>query len=313
MNALARSRQVTSEASTHGLASGASFVIAGAGGQVGTALTRHLNSLGIDHVALSRSDLDITSPQQIRDVLSRHRPSVVVNCAAYNLVDEAEKDPAIAYAINRDGPSQLARACSEIGAILVHFSTDYVFDGRRDGAYTEDMPVHPLGVYGMSKLAGERAVLGSDDAHLVLRVSWVFGRLGTSFVDDVLRWAPKGPLRIVTDQKSVPCDAVGLASATVETALRLIEDPELRGLYHFAMGSPVSRFEYAEAIVDRAARLGIITPVSLLPVSSDYFPAAAQRPANSALDGSKFERQFGINPGDWRRGLDEYLEILQRQ
>ena len=312
MSASAHRPQDTAETPLSELATDASFVIAGAGGQVGTALTRRLDSLGIDHVALSSSDLDITSPPHIRDVLARHRPSVVVNCAAYNRVDDAEDNPAVAYAVNRDGPAQLARACSEIGAILVHFSTDYVFDGRRDGAYTEDMPVHPLGVYGMSKLAGERAVLGSDDAHLVLRVSWVFGRLGKGFVDDVLRWASKSPLRIVTDQRSVPCDAVGLASATVETALRLIENPELGGLYHFAMGPPVSRFEYAKAIVDRAVRLGIIAPVSVLPVSSDHFPTAAERPANSALDGGKFERRFGINPGDWRHGLDEYLEALGR-
>lgn len=290
-----------------------SFVIAGAGGQVGTALTRHLDSLGFDHLALSRGDLDITSPEQIRDVLTRYRPAVVINCAAYNQVDKAEENPAIASAINSDGPSQLARACDEIGSFLVHYSTDYVFDGQQDCPYTEETAAHPLGAYGSSKLAGERAVLKSDVRHLVLRVSWVFGRIGASFIDDVLSWATNGPLRIVTDQKSVPCDAAGLASATVAAALRLIENPGLGGLYHFAMGPPISRFEYAEAIVGRAVKLGIIAPVSLLPVSSGYFRTAAERPAYSALDGGKFERQFGINPGDWRHGLDEYLEALRPQ
>jgi dTDP-4-dehydrorhamnose reductase len=313
MSASARRTQDTAESPLGELATNASFVVTGAGGQVGTALTRRLGSLGIDHVALSSSDLDITSPQQIRDVLSRYRPSVVINCAAYNLVDKAEESPEVAYRINRDAVSHLAAACTEFGSILVHYSTDFVFDGQHDDPYTEEMSVHPLGVYGSSKLAGERAVLDSDGAHLVLRVSWVFGRLGTSFVDDVLRWAQSGPLRVVTDQKSVPCDAVGLASATVDTALRLIENPELSGLYHFAMGPPISRFEYAEAIVSRAVKLGIIAPVELLPVSGDYFPSAAKRPANSALDGSKFERQFGIDPGDWRRGLYDYLETLKRQ
>jgi dTDP-4-dehydrorhamnose reductase len=290
-----------------------SFIISGAGGQVGTALTQHLDSLGLDYLALSRGDLDITSTEEIRDVLSRYRPSVVINCAAYNLVDKAEENCEIAYAINRDGPSKLAKACSEIGSVLVHYSTDYVFDGRKHCPYTEEMVAHPLGLYGSSKLAGERTVLDDDGAHLVLRVSWVFGRIGTSFVDDVLSWASNGPLRIVTDQISVPCDAVGLASATVEAALRVIEDSRLGGLYHFAMGPPISRFQYAEAIVDRAVQLGIIAPVSLLPVSSDYFPTSAERPANSALDGGKFARQFGINPGDWRHGLDEYLEALRPQ
>jgi dTDP-4-dehydrorhamnose reductase len=287
-----------------------SFVITGAGGQVGTALTQHLDTLGLDHLALSRGDLDIASREQVRDVLPRYQPTVVINCAAYNLVDKAEENPEFAYAINCDGPSELARACSEIGSILVHFSTDFVFDGQQDCPYTEEIAANPLGVYGSSKLAGERAVLRSASTHLVLRISWVFGQIGTSFVDDVLRWAANGPLRVVTDQKSVPCDAVGLASATVEAAMRLIEDPGLGGLYHFAMGAPISRFDYAKAIVDRAVQLGIIAPVPLLPVSSDYFPTTAQRPANSALGGGKFERQFGINPGDWRRGLDDYLDTL---
>lgn len=287
------------------------FAITGAGGQVGTALARHLDALGFDHVALSSSDLDITSPDQTRDVLSRYRPSVVINCAAYNLVDKAEECPEVALAINRDGPSLLAGACGEIGSRFIHFSTDYVFDGQQDRPYTEEMAANPLGVYGSSKLAGERAVLKSASSHLVLRVSWVFGRIGKSFVDDVLKWAAHGPLRIVTDQKSVPCDAVGLASATIEASMRLTEEPGLGGLYHFAMGPPISRFDYAKVIVDRAVQLGIIAPVSVLPVSSDAFPTPAERPANSALDGGRFEREFGINPGDWRRGLNDYLETLR--
>lgn len=288
------------------------FLITGARGQVGTALTQRLSLLGIDNIALSRRDLDLTSPRQIREVLTHCRPQAVINCAAYNEVDKGETEPALAYAINGTGPAYLADVCAEIGSVLVHFSTDYVFDGEKSQPYPEDAQTNPLSTYGMSKLAGEQAVLQSTAAHLVLRVSWIFGRIGKSFVDDILRWVSSGTLRIVADQRSVPCDAVSLAAATVEATQKLIEDPRLSGLYHFAMGSPVTRYQYAKDIVQQATRFGIIAPVPVVAVSSDYFSSAAKRPANSALDGSKFEQRFGIDSGNWQVGLETYLDYLTK-
>lgn len=289
----------------------ANILLTGAGGQVATALARQLESLDIDHVALSRKDLDITSLRQVSEVMSQIRPTIVINCAAYNHVDKAEDEPEIAYAVNRDGPANLAKVCSEFSSALVHYSTDYVFDGQQDAAYTEESTANPLGVYGASKLAGEHAVLQSDAPHLVLRVSWVFGRIGKSFVDSVLAWAAKGPLKIAADQKSVPCDAEGLAAATIQAAVTLTETPSLSGLYHFAMGPPVTRLAYAQAIVDEASRLGIIAPVSIQGVPSDFFATAATRPSNSVLDGARFRERFGVEPGDWRDGLNDYLEALR--
>ena len=157
------------------------FMITGADGQVGRALIDCLAARGQEHFGFGRRDLDITSRQQVADVLKSIRPAAVINCAAYNHVDLAESEPDAAYAVTRDGPRHLAAACAEIGSILVHYSTDYVFDGYQVGPYSEDTLAQPLGVYGSSKLAGEREVLGSNAAHLVLRVSWVFGRIGKSF------------------------------------------------------------------------------------------------------------------------------------
>lgn len=289
------------------------FIITGAGGQVGTALSEHLASLDVDHVALSRSELDITSPGQVREVLCRQRPDVVFNCAAYNAVDKAESEGELAYAVNRDGPAHLAAVCEEIDSVLVHYSTDYVFDGTQSGAYAEDAAPNPLSLYGSSKLAGEQAVLQSGAVHLVMRVSWVFGRIGQSFVDSVLGWASNGALNIAWDQYSVPCDAVALASASVGAAMRLLEEPGLGGLYHYAMSNPVTRVQYAEAILDTAIRHGIARPVQVTPVPGDYFSPAAERPANSALDGRNFEARFGIDPGSWQEGLNDYLETLKQR
>ena len=292
---------------------GLTFVITGAQGQVGTALADCLSSLGFDYVALARRDLDITSRQQVSEVLRRVQPAAVINCAAYNQVDHAESEPELAYAVNRDGPHHLASVCAEIGSILVHYSTDYVFDGRQIEPYSEEVSAQPLSVYGSSKLAGEQAVLQSNAIHLVLRVSWVFGRIGKSFIDDVLKWATSGPLKIVDDQQSVPCDAVALAAATIRAIMRLRERPELSGLYHFAMGAPVSRLEYAEIILNRAVEIGIARRVPIQAVSSSYFATAACRPQNSALAGRHFRQDFGVEPACWQDGLREYLDLLKEQ
>jgi len=283
---------------------GLTFVITGAEGQVGTALADCLLSLGFGYVALARRDLDITSRQQVSEVLRRVQPAAVINCAAYNQVDRAESEPELAYAINRDGPQHLASVCADIGSILVHYSTDYVFDGRQVEPYSEEASAQPLGVYGSSKLAGEQAVLQSNANHLVLRVSWVFGRIGKSFIDD---------LKIVDDQHSVPCDAVALAAATIRAIMTLRERPELSGLYHFAMGAPVSRLEYAEMILDRAVEIGIARRVPIEAVSSSYFATAASRPQYSALVGRQFSEDFGIEPARWQDGLCEYLDLLKTQ
>jgi dTDP-4-dehydrorhamnose reductase len=286
------------------------ILITGVQGQLGTELTLQLSRLGLEHIGCSRKELDISSEEQTVQLLRKYRPDAVINCAAYNAVDDAQKNSAIAFAVNRDGPAYLAATCADIGSVLVHFSTDYVFDGEGRQSYCENHPAHPLNTYGLSKLAGERAVLDSDATHLVLRVSWVFGRIGKSFVDNVLRWAAIGEIRVVDDQRSVPCDAVGLAMATIEATQKLIADPHLGGLYHFAMGATVSRHRYAEIIVEHASRLGIISSVPVVAVTSDAFDTAAQRPTNSSICGSKFSDQFKIDPGDWQDGLEAYLSSL---
>ena len=287
-------------------------LVAGAGGQVGVEMTR-LDAPDFRVSGLDRAALDIADAAQVARALDLHAPDIVINCAAYTAVDRAEDDSAQAFAVNAEAVGRLGACCAARGVGIVHFSTDYVFDGEKTGAYAEDDAPRPLGVYGASKLAGEEALREAAPRHVILRVSWVFGRLRRSFVDTILRLArEREELTVVDDQVGAPSPASAIAETVRRMAFPLLERDDLWGTYHFSTTPAVSWCGFAREIVREAVaagRLPAAPPVR--PIGADEWPSRAARPRNSRLDASRLRRSFGIDPPGWRPALREYLESLR--
>jgi dTDP-4-dehydrorhamnose reductase len=287
-----------------------SVLVAGAGGQVGRALCALDGVDGIAIVGRTRADLDITDLAQVRAALAAGRFAAVINAAAYTAVDKAESDEAAAYAINRDGARILAIATAERDIPLLHISTDYVFDGTGAGPYRETDPTGPTGVYGASKLAGEQAVRAANPRHIILRTSWVYGPSTGNFVATMLRLAADRPaLRVVGDQRGGPTAAAAIADALM-SMVRQLGHGEPWGTYHFSGAPAVTWHGFAQEIIAHAAsRLAQVPTVTAIG-TADY-PTPARRPANSVLDCSKIEAQFGIRQPDWQASLGGIVETLQ--
>lgn len=283
------------------------ILVAGRAGQLASDLAAHA---GV--TALGRPDLDITEADAVHRVLDRVRPRAVINAAAYTAVDRAESEPDLAFALNRDGPANLARACAAQGIPLVHVSTDQVFDGAKAGAYGEDDEPNPLCVYGHSKLAGEKAVLASAADALVVRVSWVFGPSGDNFVTKVLAWArARERLSIVCDQRGRPTHSPSLARALIDLAGRMTapgaEAPS--GLLHLAGASVMTRDIQARLILDASRQRG--GPFAAVdPVPTREFPTPATRPLNAELDPSRAAARWGIQLNAFEDDLAETLDAL---
>ena len=279
------------------------ILLIGKTGQVGHELLRTLPALG-QVVATDRSQLDLADSNAIRDVVRDVCPDVIVNAAAYNAVDRAEEEEHLAMTINGAAPGVLAEEAKRLGALLIHYSTDYVFDGRKRTPYLEDDPPAPLSAYGRSKLAGELAVRSSACRHLLLRTSWVFGPHGSNFVLAMAKRALAGEdLRVVADQTGVPTPASMVADAT---AKMIAARPPRSGLYHVVATGQTTRFDFARAIIDR---LGV--KVAVLPVTTEEFGGKARRPSYSVLDNSTVRRDFGVALPDWRTRLDWSVKNLQ--
>lgn len=281
------------------------ILIAGAQGQLGLALIRRLAETH-QVLAPGRADLDITHRERCAAAVAGTQPDLVLNCAAYTAVDRAESEPDAAFAVNANGAENLAAACRGIGVMLVHFSTDYVFDGAGSRPYIETDAVAPQSVYGASKLAGERAVHDSGADHLILRLSWVYGNDGGNFYKTMLRLATERPvLRVVTDQWGTPNYTADLADAVAIAIDRpRAELARLGGLYHLSATDTTNWCEFARAIVRGA---GMEERVAVEAISTSEYPTAAKRPAYSALDGSRFAAAFGCEPRQWRDGLRRCL------
>ncbi|MTI45766.1 dTDP-4-dehydrorhamnose reductase [Roseibium hamelinense] len=288
------------------------MLVLGANGQVGRQLVRGASEQGLAATALTRSDLDITNQQAVEDSVLRLKPDVVVNAAAYTAVDRAESEPEKALAVNAEGPGYLAEACARQGAVLVHLSTDYVFDGKKTGAYTESDEVAPLGVYGRSKEAGEQAIRRHLDRHIILRTSWVYGLDGNNFVKTMLRLATeREEVSVVADQVGCPTWAGDLAGAVFAAAGKRhhrAEDREFFGTFHCAGDGQTSWHGFAEAIFRHARARGFQVPRVLNKISSAEYPAAAPRPANSVLDCSRFAHTYGYRMPRWEESLARMLD-----
>jgi dTDP-4-dehydrorhamnose reductase len=294
------------------------ILLLGATGQVGTELHKRLSALGDLRLA-TRSGLladgsqcehaDFDQPDSLAALVERLAPDLVVNAAAYTAVDQAEREPRIAHRINAQAPAVLADACRRGSAKLVHYSTDYVFNGRATRPYREDDPVAPLGVYGASKRAGEEAILASGARHLIIRTAWVYAAHGHNFLRTMLRLAAeREELRVVDDQIGSPTPAGLIADIS---ARLLADDVDADGLVHLTTLGQTSWHGFAEAIVDGGHRRGLLDRrPRIVPISSAEFPTAAERPRYSVLDCGRLQQTFGIGLPGWHDALGDVLDQM---
>ena len=288
------------------------ILLIGKNGQVGTELSQVLPAVG-ELISTDRSTLDLADPASIARVIRAHRPDVIVNAAAYTAVDKAESDAPAALAVNSVAPGVMASEAKALGALLIHYSTDYVFDGSKAGAYVEEDKPAPLGVYGRSKLEGETHIRQVGCRHLILRTSWVYGPHGVNFLRTMLRFAgwfgdtPREALRVVDDQVGSPTSSRMIADATARmlSGIKGGASPQ-DGVYHMTAAGQVSWCDFARAIF---AGAGLDTPVIAIPTSE--YPTPAVRPKNSVLDNSRFERTFLFRLPAWQAGLDQCLATLR--
>ncbi|ADV28279.1 dTDP-4-dehydrorhamnose reductase [Pseudoxanthomonas suwonensis 11-1] len=290
------------------------ILLVGGNGQLGRELRRSLIALG-EVVAMTRDGrlhdggsaiaADLDEPQRLAAVVREVAPDAVVNAAAYTAVDKAESEPEAAFRINGEAPGVLAQACAAAGIPLVHYSTDYVFDGQGTRPYREDDPTAPLGVYGASKLAGEEAIRAAGGQHLVFRTAWVYAAHSHNFLRTMLRLgAERDELRVVDDQVGTPTPAAMIADVTAVALRRALGDAGVSGTWHLVADGHTSWHGFAEAIFAEAVAAGVLARAPTVhPVTSAEFPTPARRPAYSRLDTSALQRDFGVQLLHWREAL----------
>jgi len=286
------------------------ILITGQHGQVSQALQHSLKDLG-ELIVVGREQLDLGQPESIRAVVRELKPGLIINAAAHTAVDQAESEPDLAFAINATSPGVLAEEAAALGIPLIHYSTDYVFDGSKDGPWTESDTPNPLGVYGRSKLAGEQAIEKAGGQYLILRTSWVYSLTGRNFLLTMQRLLQeREKLTIVADQIGAPTWAGAIAQSTRQ----LIEcwrdgKPGAWGVYHLTAAGDTSWFGFAQAIGQQLSKAG--KPCATLePIPSSAYPTPAKRPLNSRLDCSRLAREWGVSQADWH---DAMLECLAQQ
>jgi dTDP-4-dehydrorhamnose reductase len=301
------------------------ILLIGRNGQIGSELYRLLPSLG-ELVAPDRNELDLANAAHVRRAIREYQPNLIVNAAAYTNVDGAEKDHRTAHTVNAEAPAVMAEEAKKVGSALLHYSTDYVFDGRKNAPYEETDAPNPANVYGKSKLAGEQAIRASGVPHLIFRTSWIYARRGRNFLMTILRLATqREELRVVNDQIGAPTWSQEVAAGTVrvlqQVAGKETFDPAsllaINGIYHMTAHGTTSWFDFARCILQESASMSPEIPwfqaatggrpliaQRLTPISSEEYPTAAQRPGYSVLSNSRLERTFGVQLPDWRAQLD---------
>jgi dTDP-4-dehydrorhamnose reductase len=275
------------------------WLVTGAGGMAGRDLVEELEARGEETIALTKADLDITNPHEVKTIVRDTKPSVIVNCAAFTKVDAAEEQEGIANAINGSSVEFIARAANDVDALLVQLSTDFVFDGSKRAPYDINDECRPLSAYGRSKRLGELAATHADK-HLIVRTSWLFGVNGPNFVEAIRNQIQKGtnPLRVVDDQRGRPTYTPHLAHAIIRLA-----QLDARGVAHYADDDECSWYDFACEIAEDSG-------VTVTPVSTDEFPRPALRPSYSVLSTERYERLTGVRPESWREGLRDYRSKL---
>lgn len=290
------------------------LLVTGRDGQVARAIRDALPLAGWDVAAVGRPEADLERPETVADAIRAARPAVVVSAAAYTAVDKAEDEPARAHEVNAVAPGVIAAAAADVGAPIIHFSTDYVFDGTKGRPYAEGDPTAPLGVYGATKLAGEVAVAAVNPRHVIVRTAWVASPVGSNFVRTMLRLAAERPsLRVVADQIGAPTFAADIADAVRVIADRVVAMPAASsacyGVFHTSSDGETSWHGFAEAIIEGAAqRGGKAVPVEAI-ATADY-PTRARRPSYSKLSTEKIAQVYGVRPPHWRASLERCLDAL---
>jgi dTDP-4-dehydrorhamnose reductase len=303
------------------------ILLTGKNGQVGFELARHLSTTQHEVISVGSADCDLSRPVAIRDLIKTVKPDVLINPAAYTAVDRAESEPDVAKAINADAPEVMANELKKTGGLLIHFSTDYVFDGQKTTPYTElDVP-NPQSVYGQTKLQGEQAIAASGVDYIILRTSWVFGAHGHNFLKTMLRLAAeREELRVVNDQFGAPTSARFLAQTVTQMLGRLgrerpskneaTDRAALTGLYHCSCSGRTSWYDYAKFAIEldhqNGAKLRLLAD-KLIPIPSSAYPTPAARPTNSVLDNTKLEKTFGIQRPDWQFEVEQVIQALNWQ
>jgi len=283
------------------------LLIVGAAGQVGREITRQACPQWTVR-AVDRSALDITDSSAIGVIVSDFKPDIIINAAAYTAVDKAETEEKSAYAINCDGAKFLAQAAEKSGAALLHISTDYVFSGDKDGLYQETDATGPTGVYGASKLAGEKAIQQYCQRHIIMRTAWVFGEFGNNFVKTMIRLAKdRDTLAVVGDQYGSPTWAGDIANALLTISQRIVEGSKIKwGIYHFSGFPYTNWYEFADKILTIASNSALINHKPLIrSITTFDYPTPARRPLNSKLNCSKILENFHIQPSDWQAALKQ--------
>lgn len=296
------------------------ILLFGKDGQVGWELQRSLAPLG-EIVACGRRNIDLADLDGIRRLIRQQQPDFIVNAAAYTAVDKAENEPEVANTINRDAPGAMAEEAAKHGAWLIHYSTDYVFDGEKKSPYTETDAANPLNVYGVTKLAGEEMIRSSKCSHLIFRSSWVFSEFGANFPLAILHRAKeRDRLDVVDDCIGAPTCAAFMADVTALAIYRLFHDAETArtasGTYHLTAAGETSWYEYAKFLVGCAKSKGVsvlATEKTIFPINSTKYPMSARRPKNSRLDCSKLTSHFGVTLPRWEARVERLITKLIRK
>jgi dTDP-4-dehydrorhamnose reductase len=303
------------------------ILLIGRNGQVGRELFKQFSSETLADqtklIALSRQDLDLLQPEQIRQTISQLQPDVVINAAAYTAVDKAESEPELANAINAVAPGAMAQAAEQVGATLIHISTDYVFDGSKNTPYLESDPTNAIGIYGQSKLLGEESIRNNCARHIILRTAWVYGAIGHgNFVKTMLKLGrEREEIRVVADQVGSPTWSKDIAAAITQLFLAMTFNSErdttdlnlpFLGTYHFTNSGVASWYDFAVAIFEEAELLQFPLKIKrVVPITTAEYPTPAKRPAYSVLSGSKIANVLGTYPSHWRLSLRKMLLELE--
>ena len=291
------------------------IIVLGRSGQLGQCLLEQFsssepqsNDATFTTQLFGKSECDLTNFHQIREVFLTHSPDVIINAAAYTAVDAAEDNAVLADNLNHKAVSLLAELCYEFDSVLIHISTDYVFDGRGTTPYLESAPTAPQGVYGTTKLLGEQAIAATKCKQIIIRSAWIFSEHGSNFLKTMLRLGDeRDHIRVVDDQYGTPTYAQDLALAIIKILPYIANKTCPWGTYHYAGNSTVSWFEFAQQIFSSAKALSLKTPEKLSAIATTEYPTPAPRPAYSALSTELFTGTFAMKPSDWRAGIDRTL------